>query len=925
MLHALAPESPASFWQDPVDPEVIRGDTAICQGDTAQIELEVGDNPLQWIGGNTASLSCTDCPNPRAFPTQSTTYRAVVDAGFFIDTIDVRVQVYRIRVGADRALCQGDEIRIRAGEDFVGATYEWTVAPETGLTIDDSTAAAPVFSGEQVGVYQVGVSLNAPGCSQQVSLEVTVQDGLAAGFNISDDREICESGEVELGGAPVAGTTYSWTTEGGTPLPGGINDLANPSVTVSETTTFFLEVFNGLCPLPVTDSVVVAVAEDPELEVINDTTVCQNDTLQLGLTNPAADVEYAWTGPGEILFPDNPRSPIVITEPGSYVLTATRGECTVTRSVNITTLYSVDVEGEDTLRLCLGDELTLRANVSPADSTPLWTSNLTGFTPQRIDSITVAPTDSAKYFATIGDEQCRTTDSVLVVVDSLPQDLSIMPADTTICEGDFVKLITPTFEPSDFPEIEFSWQPFEGQQTPDSLLNLVATPTDTTTYARVNTSGACVDTSTAVVNVNPITPIQIVPADTTVCPGEQVDLSIDIMGEGELEMIMWMPMQGLSCTDCPDPTALVTQSTAVSVQGMINDCPTSASASLNVFPAPPLNLAAETIICQGDSLLLNSASAPGVTYTWSSTDPLFDQFNNPTPTVAPTQTATYTVVADDGQCEPVTAEITVEVVQTATVEASASANNLCPGDEVTVTATATGASAAETFSWTTSDGRSFSGPEFTDQPTETTIYFLTYTSGGGCQTESRTVTVEVEPPITLSLTADPPVGSMVAQGSPVTLMADIDNPGDLDIEIRWTQGGAPLEGAAGATEITVNPVDTASYLLTVTTPNGCTYTARASFNVEPAQFVIPNAFTPNGDGVNEFFNIVQEGMVDEIVRFQVFNRWGEVVYDNENPGMGWDGTFNGDPQPSDVYAYIITVRFLDGEEQTEQGDVTLLR
>jgi gliding motility-associated-like protein len=87
---------------------------------------------------------------------------------------------------------------------------------------------------------------------------------------------------------------------------------------------------------------------------------------------------------------------------------------------------------------------------------------------------------------------------------------------------------------------------------------------------------------------------------------------------------------------------------------------------------------------------------------------------------------------------------------------------------------------------------------------------------------------------------------------------------------------------------------------------------------------VPNAFTPNGDGSNDRFSFTSSGDVGEVLRFQVFNRWGQVVYDNES-AEGWDGQKDGSPQPSDVYAYIIVIRALDGEEVTFQGDVTLIR
>jgi len=63
----------------------------------------------------------------------------------------------------------------------------------------------------------------------------------------------------------------------------------------------------------------------------------------------------------------------------------------------------------------------------------------------------------------------------------------------------------------------------------------------------------------------------------------------------------------------------------------------------------------------------------------------------------------------------------------------------------------------------------------------------------------------------------------------------------------------------------------------------------------------------------------------EITRFTVFNRWGEIVYNNENPGVGWDGTHGGEQAPADVYVYIIDVKTPDGVIHPFRGDLTLIR
>ncbi|MCL6524206.1 MAG: PKD domain-containing protein [Thermoflavifilum sp.] len=88
-------------------------------------------------------------------------------------------------------------------------------------------------------------------------------------------------------------------------------------------------------------------------------------------------------------------------------------------------------------------------------------------------------------------------------------------------------------------------------------------------------------------------------------------------------------------------------------------------------------------------------------------------------------------------------------------------------------------------------------------------------------------------------------------------------------------------------------------------------------------FDVPSAFSPNGDGVNDKFLVRGYG----IGRFEIeiYNRWGQKVYESRDINQGWDGTYRGKPQPMDAYAYVIHIQFTDGRQTTKTGSVTLLR
>jgi gliding motility-associated-like protein len=106
-----------------------------------------------------------------------------------------------------------------------------------------------------------------------------------------------------------------------------------------------------------------------------------------------------------------------------------------------------------------------------------------------------------------------------------------------------------------------------------------------------------------------------------------------------------------------------------------------------------------------------------------------------------------------------------------------------------------------------------------------------------------------------------------------------------------------------------------------------------SFNIGPAaessdtvlnKLLIPNAFSPNGDGTNDIFKIANFTN-QKLVEFKVFNRWGTILFTTEDPSSGWDGTFKGKDEPFGVYGYVIRIAYPQNIVETYKGTVTLLR
>ncbi len=125
-----------------------------------------------------------------------------------------------------------------------------------------------------------------------------------------------------------------------------------------------------------------------------------------------------------------------------------------------------------------------------------------------------------------------------------------------------------------------------------------------------------------------------------------------------------------------------------------------------------------------------------------------------------------------------------------------------------------------------------------------------------------------------------------------------------------------------------SPLETTSYILTVTDERGCIAIDTALIYLRPFEcddpyIFIPNAFTPNDDGKNDVLYVRANGI--ETFYFALYNRWGQLVFETSNLNQGWDGTLQGKTLPSDVFGYVLQVNCLTGNSYFRKGNITLLR
>jgi len=909
----------------PLPVTVVRGDTVICPGGSVPLLLENTGTEITWEDPD-GTLSCTDCPNPIATPTRTTTYKAHIVKNCSTTTLEITVQVLGLPDFSNVTVCRGEDFRVFAGPSFDKAIYNWQFSSFLlGAVYQDQGDV--LFTAKEAGTSVVLVNLVSGGCSFTKSFTVTVLPPPAAAVDIAADERICRGDVVNLGAAARQGYVYNWSS-----LPAGFSaTAANPEVQPNETTTYYLEVSNGLCPLPSRDSVTIQVDTTVQVAILSDTTVCQGTELLLSAQSALPGVIYEWTGPGVFDDPARPDARLIPESSGTFTLNVVNGTCVYSASFELTLIpNAVKIgDGAEALRLCVGASTILTTTTNPPDAPVTWYSSDGVHLGVVADALTIQPTQSeTRYLAQVTNGQCVATDTLVVYLDSLPMDLSISPADTTVCEGSLIILKTPTYDPDLFPDITFSWGPSDASfESPDSLLNMVLTADITRTLYRATVNGACVDTTRAVVNVDTIPDISIVPTDTFLCYPEEIRLVVTLAGD--LEDKEWSPANGVSCKDCLTPTVRPTAKTTYTFQGKAGECPVSVSTTIDVAQIPPFQFPQQTTICPGETVTLNTRPLSGISYVWTATDPGFGVVLDPFPQVTPSRTTTYFLsIKENGvDCPPYETSVTITVLDLATVSLSASDNFICPGDAVTLTANVNGGTPTDVFIWTDNFGRELNDTDanVTVRPGQTTTYTLTYIQSDRCNPVILSTTVEVDPIVEVEIvTNEEDQNFRIEQGDKVTLSAAIETSNVGPLTLQWQENGVAIPGATGES-IEVQPLsDDIVYTLLVTTPNGCTAAAEVVFTVVEPVVEIPTAFTPNGDGLNDRFTYFTSGNL-ELVSFEVYNRWGQKVYNNDTPDTGWTGEFKGKPAPSELYIYIIVLRRLDGAELVKKGEVTLIR
>ncbi|MCB0409335.1 MAG: gliding motility-associated C-terminal domain-containing protein, partial [Flavobacteriales bacterium] len=339
----------------------------------------------------------------------------------------------------------------------------------------------------------------------------------------------------------------------------------------------------------------------------------------------------------------------------------------------------------------------------------------------------------------------------------------------------------------------------------------------------------------------------------------------------------------------------------------------TAEVQVTINPAPNAGIDGVITLCTTDAatnLFGQLTGSPNAGGTWSpamnSGTGVFD------PSIDAGGTYTYTVTNSCGS-DNSNVVVSVNPCTVPTALFSASDDTICAGECVTFTDQSTGATS---WQWTFNGGT----PSSSNQQNPGDVCFaidgtytieLVATNTFGSDTYTSTLTVHPTP--------------IVDAGSDVIIKLNEStqlNASGSTGNFVWT----PPTGldCTNCPNPISSPEETITYTVIVSDPNGCTATDDITVFVEYENVIfVPNIFSPNGDGQNDILFVRGKGVQE--LKFFIYDRWGEKVFETTDLDIGWDGTFRGKEMNKAVFVYYLEATFIDGEEVKQKGDITLVK
>lgn len=721
---------------------------------------------------------------------------------------------------------------------------------------------------------------------------ILVVPGLA-GINPTITAPTCIIGPTQISVAPNSATNnIQWTG------PGILGSTTTPTITINATGIYSVYISNtvNICA----GSASVLVTQVPTLNIVPSTnTMCAfnfNGSLNSVSLTASGATTYTWTGisglsntAGGANAPTISFTPTAGFTTGSVSLVGVNGPCSNTTSFSIP-IISNPIVSVTSASVCqgLGNSLVASGatNYNWAPSTGLSSTN--GATVTANPNVTTA-------YGVVGTSlgcNSQTMGSTLTVVPN--PTITVTPLTNTICVGGNINLTANG-------ATTYNWAPNTAlSSTSGAVVN--ANPGSTTTYTVIGSQNSC--TSSAVYQVSVIVVPNLLTnvSQPVICNGDKTNINVN--GASGYN---WAPTSGLNSPVGSFVQASPSTSTNYTVTGFNGVCTASATVFIEVVPQPAMVLSSpEYQICFGKSTSIYVTGASN--YTWSPTVGL-SATTGSNVTAAPPANVNYTVVGYNQSGTVIcTQQMSYSIIVVPLAVAAVSPSvAICYGDKTMLTA-----SGGNSIVWTPTVGLNAGiGSGVIANPTVSTNYTVDVSYEGFCGS-STSVFVKVNPNPTVT------AGRDTSYNYEEPMFLNAVGSGTL----TWIDGEEIMCRVCPNSQIF--PQRNSCYIIETVNEFGCKAKDEMCIEVtKEFSIYVPNAFTPNGDGINDEFLAFGYNITD--FTMEIFDRWGEKLFSSGELTKGWDGTFKGQLSEFAVYIYKITYKGLDGKKVNKTGHVTLNR
>ena len=807
-------------------------------------------------------------------------------------------------------------------------TYAWTGPMSfTSNVMNPSFTATNVL---QSGVYTLNISPGTCGCNSTNTIQIWVNPNPST--SITNNGPVCQGSALNftnnVNGSGVM--TYNWTGPNG--FTANTPQIAFASAQTTNTGVYNFTVVSsfpgngGSCSAISSSS--AAVVPVAQVSVVPSFTQCQGTNVNL-TSNVNGASSFTWNGPGT--YTSNLQNPTLVNAmpviSGNYSVTAYFTSMSTTLVCSSTAVSNVSIVPMNPVSVSVAQNVCQNSNVTfsaAAAGTPTysWTGP-NGYTSlNQINNINnIMPISSGNYFVnaifSIGTVSCITSNMTAISV--VPMNSITVTPSVTICNGEGT-----SFGATSSGAISYTWTGPSGFNVVNpnlTFINLNPTSSGIYTVTAAYTNGAltCYNTNSTVLNVKPNIPF-VIPPIGKLCFNQ----NLLVNGPAGATSYTWTGPNFTS--NLQNLNILNTSTVNIGTYNLVvdlNGCKTFGSVFVDVqnpiiWKVTPPN----KTVCKGDSYTFTAQADLGsgnYAYNWNPSYGLTGPTGSVQSGIASGSTI-YNITVYDIACPQYTINHSFAlIVNTAPTPNLDLKNNQCePFCSIYDSKVGMNGMVDYTFS-----NGSIYGGDKSNICLSAGQYTLDITTTGnnGCRETFRYPnTIVVHPKPNADFTWNPSTPNTLSESFvtfiPVSQTATIST-------WFWDFYGQTTSTLTTPSH-QFDRQDNYVITLVLVTDHGCMDTITKVIQVRDEFLLyVPNAFTPNGDGLNDVFSA--KGLGVKSFELSIFDRWGNQIFQSGDINKSWDGTFKGSLCPDDSYVYKISVTDSSGKAHTKTGHVTLMK